>query len=397
MAWSTVGSPGNAADHSNLRAGIGAIPYTYEIGTYDVTAAQYAVFLNIKDPTGTNALALFPRYSTSNTEIVLNPGAPSGNKYSVVAGDESRPVNNVSWFDAIRFANWMNNGQGSGDTETGAYTLGPLDSYGEPVNPYLIGREANARIALPTQSEWYKAAFYDASTRSYFLYPTSSNTPPTAGGPTALANHANYDNAVGSPTDVGAYSGTTSPSGAFDLGGDLLQWTDSRIPCGAAYGSPAYYMASYGALTGGPVQMGNEANDEAVGIRLVRLPEPGGFALGVVGLAALVLVGARRYARRFWRVSCRVGAVGRSMAGSLLRFGPPCTWIVAALGICSMAASAALGQIYVVCENGSYVNNAVGEYTLSGATVNPSLAARSNMTGLAYSDGNLFVAHWEGA
>ena len=33
------------------------------------------------------------------------------------------PVNYVDFYDALRFANWMNNGQGNGDTETGAYTL----------------------------------------------------------------------------------------------------------------------------------------------------------------------------------------------------------------------------------------------------------------------------------
>ena len=32
-------------------------------------------------------------------------------------------MNYVTWYDTIRFANWLNNGQGTGDTETGAYTL----------------------------------------------------------------------------------------------------------------------------------------------------------------------------------------------------------------------------------------------------------------------------------
>ena len=40
-------------------------------------------------------------------------------------------MNYVSYFDALRFANWMNNGQESGDTESGAYTL--LDGTGFPL------------------------------------------------------------------------------------------------------------------------------------------------------------------------------------------------------------------------------------------------------------------------
>ena len=33
------------------------------------------------------------------------------------------PVSHISFFNALRFANWLNNGQGDGDSETGAYTL----------------------------------------------------------------------------------------------------------------------------------------------------------------------------------------------------------------------------------------------------------------------------------
>ena len=39
----TVGNAGNAADPS---PGYGAVPYTYQIGEYDVTTAQYCQFLN---------------------------------------------------------------------------------------------------------------------------------------------------------------------------------------------------------------------------------------------------------------------------------------------------------------------------------------------------------------
>ena len=35
------------------------MPYSYQIGTYDVTASQYVAFLNTKDPTGANTLGLY--------------------------------------------------------------------------------------------------------------------------------------------------------------------------------------------------------------------------------------------------------------------------------------------------------------------------------------------------
>ena len=47
----TVGNPGNSPDTT----GFGAVSYTYQIGKYDVTIAQYAAFLNAvakADPNG---------------------------------------------------------------------------------------------------------------------------------------------------------------------------------------------------------------------------------------------------------------------------------------------------------------------------------------------------------
>lgn len=55
IAWSPVGNPGNAPDST----GYGAVGYSYNIGTYDVTNSQYVVFLNSNDPTGADPLALY--------------------------------------------------------------------------------------------------------------------------------------------------------------------------------------------------------------------------------------------------------------------------------------------------------------------------------------------------
>ena len=59
MDWTPVGDPGNACDPQPLVAGgtgcFGAVGYSYSIGTYEVTNAQYTEFLNAKaasDPLG---------------------------------------------------------------------------------------------------------------------------------------------------------------------------------------------------------------------------------------------------------------------------------------------------------------------------------------------------------
>jgi formylglycine-generating enzyme required for sulfatase activity len=159
--------------------------------------------------------------------INFTAGNLAGSKYSVISGRGDHPVNFVTWFDTVRFANWLNNGQGTSDTESGAYKLdggGPT-----PSNANSITRNAWAKVFLPSENEWYKAAYYNPGTNSYFLYPTSSNTAPTPEAPPGGNNSASYENVVGHLTDAGAYTGTTSPAGAFDMGGNVWQWTESLI------------------------------------------------------------------------------------------------------------------------------------------------------------------------
>ncbi|MES1212960.1 MAG: SUMF1/EgtB/PvdO family nonheme iron enzyme, partial [Singulisphaera sp.] len=131
IAWTEIANPGNPSNpatdnETNFGGPFGSVPYSFEIGTYDVTNKQYVAFLNAKDPTGANKLGLFDNtgygYSTYGG-IGFNPAGPSGSKYSVLGNFGNRPVNYVNWLDAVRFANWLNNGQGDGDTETGSYTL----------------------------------------------------------------------------------------------------------------------------------------------------------------------------------------------------------------------------------------------------------------------------------
>ena len=68
----------------------------------------------------------------------------------------------------FRFVNWLHNGKGPGDTESGVYDLS--------LSPELITRAPGASYFLPDRDEWYKAAYYDPTKggTSYWLYPTRS-------------------------------------------------------------------------------------------------------------------------------------------------------------------------------------------------------------------------------
>jgi formylglycine-generating enzyme required for sulfatase activity len=224
----TVGNPNNANDRGGSQ--IGAVAYSYQIGTYDVTIGQYAAFLN--------SVAKTDPYSLYNTNMATEPaiagiqrsGSSGSYTYSVI-GSPNRPITYVSWFDAARFANWMTNGQGSGSTETGAYTLKGA------VSGNAVAANAGAKFRLPTGSEWYKAAYYDptlnSGTGGYYAYATQSNDAPgnTVGdGP----NQANWN--TSGLTDVGAFSGSGSFYGTFDQSGNVYQWNDLDGTAGSSRG-----------------------------------------------------------------------------------------------------------------------------------------------------------------
>jgi formylglycine-generating enzyme required for sulfatase activity len=114
-----------------------------------------------------------------------------------------------------------------------------------PSNANPITRIAGATIVLSTENEWYKAAYYNPATHSCFLYPTSSNTIPTASAPTEAINSVNFfPGGPGNLTDVGAYSGTTSPYGAFDMGGNVGQWNENLNARGGSFPVPFGFMKS---------------------------------------------------------------------------------------------------------------------------------------------------------
>jgi sulfatase modifying factor 1 len=241
----TVGNPSNPADPQGPNL-FGRVTTSYQIGKTEITNAQYLEFLNAKaasDPYGlyNSSMGAFEGgiiqqgSAGSFTYALKAPvvgGGPGGSDYTY--GD--KPVVYVSWYDAIRFANWMNNGQGSGDTETGAYTL--LGGTPVPSNATSITRSANATWFLPTENEWYKAAYYNAATSSYFDYAAGSDATPDNHLPADdSGNSANYliglNTTTGDPglpyTPAGAYASSHSPYGTFDQGGNVAEWNETLV------------------------------------------------------------------------------------------------------------------------------------------------------------------------
>ncbi len=309
LEFVTVGDPGNAADTavmtSDGTSGYGAIACTYQIGKYDVTAAQYCQFLNAvagSDPYGL--------YNVHMGNIATNPG-PAGcgiarsvtagkYTYAVTPGRENMPVNWVSWGDAVRFCNWVHNGQpmgpaGPGTTETGAY---PLDGATDWQDLARASRDPAATCVLPTEDEWYKAAYYKGGSASagYWLYATGSNTEPSNVLSSTGTNNANfwnvtYTDPVNLLTPVGAFAGSPGPYGTYDQCGNLAQWNETLVH-GVARGLRGGACIPWSPDCYHPYALdrrGNLPTDELlnIGFRVAMVPEPGTPAL--LALAGLLV------------------------------------------------------------------------------------------------------------
>ena len=294
----TVGNPGNANDPASS---YGEVDYSYAIGQYDVTLNQYTTFLNAVAQTDPYGLYNSGLENNGIVAGITQSGSFGSYSYAVI-GSGNRPVAYISWLDAARFANWMNNGQPTGlgevagSTEQGAYTLNGDISNG------LELKNANASYWIPGENEWYKAAYYDpnkggAGVAGYWTYATRSDTQPGNDDthPT-IANQANYGGTPNHLTDVGLFSNSASAYGTYDQNGDLYQWNDavdaqnggSRVVRGGSWYNSQYALQSTTRL---PV-LPTVNTDPGIGFRIASaVPEPG-------TTASLIVAGGLLLARR---------------------------------------------------------------------------------------------------
>jgi formylglycine-generating enzyme required for sulfatase activity len=307
LQFVNVGDAGNTADST----GFGEVDYNYSIGTYDVTMAQYAQFLNAvakADPYGLYSPGMGANVSSPGAGI-LQAGSPGSYSYSVTgsaAGKDNMPVACVSWGDAARFCNWLQNGQptgaeGNGTTETGAYQLSGATSTAALMavaNP-PHGGDGAAQYFIPTEDEWYKAAYYKSggTNAGYWKYPTQSNATPSnsLALATSQSNDANYYNGslYTDPTNfltpIGTFALSPGPYGTFDQAGDLYQWNEAprtstaRGIRGGSFEVLNTTLASSFRGSDDPT----DQNDN-IGFRVassIAVPEPGSLALAVAGVA----------------------------------------------------------------------------------------------------------------
>ena len=151
-----------------------------------------------------------------------------------------------------------------------------------------VTRNSGAEYYIPTEDEWYKAAYYEngGTNSSYWLYPTQSNAPPDNSLSLAASesNDANWDD--NTLTSVGYFVDSPGPYGTFDMGGDWDQWNETpfygvyRGMRGGDCADSYIDLASSSYITGGGCEPQSYYPGAAFRVAAnVAVPEPGSLAL----------------------------------------------------------------------------------------------------------------------
>ncbi|MDR1280408.1 MAG: SUMF1/EgtB/PvdO family nonheme iron enzyme [Opitutaceae bacterium] len=281
-----VAVTGGSESRTHENGTYGAVDYNYYIGTYEVTNAQYAKFLNAVGVTTTNNDLNLYRPEQLNYGLTWSSDQFDG---------DNRPVVYVSFYDTARFVNWLTNGGTTdSDTETGMYTLSDGTGITRNADAWSAGG-----FAIANENEWYRAAYYDPTrgeTGGFWDYATQSDN---FSGDRNASNGQTYTGSQGDDGDkaleAGSFILAASYFGTYDQGGNVWEWNESiqsgtnrGLRGGSAYSASSNLFAASGRRSAGLADEDFFVGFRVVSLTAVAVPEPGAVA-GVTGLAALVV------------------------------------------------------------------------------------------------------------
>jgi formylglycine-generating enzyme required for sulfatase activity len=268
-----IGNTGNAADTTSY----GAVPYEYRASIYEIS--QDAI-----------------TKATASGMANVTAGAWTGNQ----------PAANISWYEAAAFVNFLNTNSGKAAAYDLTFSSGSWSmALWSGEQAWTAGgtnlyRNKNAFYFLPSENEWYKAAYYNPAGSNYFLYPTASSSAPAAVACGTSAGTAVYNRAASVPAIVDS-AGGLSPYGTMGQGGNVREWNESafdgsnntsseaRTIRGGVWLSTEEFLRSSTRLDGSV-----SGGVNSLGFRVASVPEPSTYALLAMTAAGALWMTRRR-------------------------------------------------------------------------------------------------------
>ena len=268
-----IGNTGNTADTTSY----GAVPYEYRAGTYEISQ---------------NAIDKATARGMAN----VTAGPWIGNQ----------PAATITWYEAAAFVNFLNTSTG----KTAAYDLAWTGSawsmnLWSSAQAWQVGgenlyRNKDAYYFLPSENEWYKAAYYNPAGSNYFLYPTASSSVPTAVASGTDVGTAVYNGATFNPAAV-TFAGGLSPYGTVGQGGNVWEWNESAFD-GTNSSSSEDRAFRGGSLVDTEDNLRSSFRDDGLpafensvfGFRVASVPEPSTYALLLMAGAGGLWMARRR-------------------------------------------------------------------------------------------------------
>jgi formylglycine-generating enzyme required for sulfatase activity len=212
MNFVDIDNPGNVNDIHGV--GYGGVANAFRMSTYEVSRDM-----------------ITKANTAGSLGITLNDLTSYG------GNGANRPATGTSWNEAARFVNWLNVSSGSVAayrfTTSGVndnIVLWDATSAGSGYNAANPFRNSNAKYFLPSENEWYKAAYYDPNKpggAGYWNYATGSDTAPNPVASGTASGTAVYGGQTG-PANITS-AGGLSPYGTMGQDGNVWELMETNL------------------------------------------------------------------------------------------------------------------------------------------------------------------------
>ena len=261
---------------TNPSIGYGIVNHDYRIGTYEISNDQWNKFkANYGTVTGSPSMAYDESAYFSGTNV---------------------PTNELSWYEAAQFVNYLNTSTGhqaaykfTGTQGTSNYTMtvwDVLDNGYDASNPL---RNSKAKYFIPSEDEWVKAAYWNGTNLQ--TWATVGDVAPTQNGWNYYDYEGGYANDPAGPWDVDR--GTEEINGTKNMMGNVWEMLESpyyendsfdsyHVSRGGVYFHSVQYLRSSHRKDYTPWMESN-----VVGLRVASIPEPATLLL--LGMGGLLI------------------------------------------------------------------------------------------------------------